>query len=79
MLYREEKPTSGEIVIGGVRVEKLKNRIREEEISILCETNIEELRMKSIALSFVLQGYVYSLPLDLLFINSHEKGKMDFS
>ncbi len=26
MLYREEKPTSGEILIGGVRVEKLKNR-----------------------------------------------------
>ena len=26
MLYREEKPTSGEIVIGGVKVEKLKNR-----------------------------------------------------
>ena len=26
MLYREEKPTSGEILIGGVKVEKLKNR-----------------------------------------------------
>ena len=26
MLYREEKPTQGEIVIGGVRVDKLKNR-----------------------------------------------------
>ena len=26
MLYREEKPTSGQIVIGGVKVEKLKNR-----------------------------------------------------
>ena len=26
MLYREEKPTKGEIVIGGVRVDKLKNR-----------------------------------------------------
>ncbi len=26
MLYREEKPTSGKIVIGGVKVEKLKNR-----------------------------------------------------
>ena len=60
-----------------LKLKKLKNRIREEEISILCETNIEELRMKSIALSFVLQGYVYSLPLDLLFINSHEKGKME--
>lgn len=26
MLYREEKPTAGEIVIGGVRVDKLRNR-----------------------------------------------------
>lgn len=26
MLYREEKPTAGEIIIGGVNVEKLKNR-----------------------------------------------------
>ena len=26
MLYREEKPTSGQILIGGVKVEKLKNR-----------------------------------------------------
>ena len=26
MLYREEKPTSGEILIGGVKVEKLRNR-----------------------------------------------------
>ncbi len=26
MLYREEKPTQGEIVIGGVRVDKLRNR-----------------------------------------------------
>ena len=56
---------------------KLKSRIREEEISIICETNIEELRMKSTALSFVLQGYVYSLPLDLLFRNYYEEGKME--
>ena len=26
MLYREEKPTQGEIIIGGVRVDKLRNR-----------------------------------------------------
>ena len=60
-----------------LKLKKLKERIRDEEVSILCETNIEELRMKSMALSFVLQGYVYSLPLDLLFINSHENGKME--
>ena len=60
-----------------IKLQKLKNRIRDEEVSILCETNIEEIRMKAIALSFVLQGYVYSLPLDLLFINSHENGKME--
>ena len=33
--------------------------------------------MKSTALSFVLQGYVYSLPLDLLFRNYYEEGKME--
>lgn len=60
-----------------LKLKKLKNRIREEEISIFCETNIEELRMKAFALSFVLQGYAYSLPLDLLFVNSHENGKME--
>ena len=60
-----------------LKLKKLKERIRDEEVSILCETNIEELRMKSMALSFVLQGYVYSLRLDLLFINSHENGKME--
>ena len=48
-----------------------------KKANLKCETNIEELRMKAIALSFVLQGYVYSLPLDLLFINSHENGKME--
>lgn len=60
-----------------LKLKKLKKRIREEEISIVCETNIEELRMKGISLSFILQGYVYSLPLDLLFVNSHENGKME--
>ena len=33
--------------------------------------------MKSTALSFILQGYVYSLPLDLLFRNYPEEGKME--
>ena len=60
-----------------LKLKKLKEKIRDEEISILCETNIEELRMKSIALSFVLQGYAYSLPLDMLFVNSKESGKME--
>ena len=59
------------------KTSKLKNRIREEEISIICETNIEELRMKGIALSFVLQGHAYSIPLELLFSNYPEDGKME--
>ena len=56
---------------------KLNSRIRDEEISIICETNIEELRMKGMALSFVLQGYAYSIPLELLFSNYPEEGKME--
>ena len=77
-LQCEEKGKNDEIKSNEeLKQKKLKSRIREEEISIICDTNIEELRMKSIALSFVLQGYVYSLPLDLLFRNYPEEGKME--
>ena len=55
----------------------LRNRIREEEITITCKTNLEELRRKELALSFVLQGYVYSLPLDLLFAQGIKGGEME--
>ena len=45
----------------------LRNRIKEKEISIICKTSEDELQKKNFALSFVLQGYSYSLPLNLLF------------
>ena len=77
-LQCEEKGKNDEIKSNEeLKQKKLKSRIREEEISIICDTNIEELRMKSMALSFVLQGFVYSLPLDLLFRNYPEEGKME--
>ena len=55
----------------------LRNRIREEEITITCKTNVNELIEKDIALSFVLQGFVYSLPLDLLFTYGKKSGEME--
>jgi hypothetical protein len=55
----------------------LRNRIREEEITITCKTNINDLIKKELALSFVLQGYVYSIPLDLLFANGIKSDEME--
>ena len=55
----------------------LRNRIREEEITISCETNLEELKNKNLAFSFVLQGFSYSLPLELLFEDGAKDGEMD--
>ena len=57
--------------------ESLRNRIREEEITITCKTDINELSKINLALSFVLQGYVYSLPLDLLFVQGVKEGEME--
>ena len=57
--------------------ETLRNRIREEEITITCKTNFDELRNKNMALSFILQGYVYSIPLDLLFVQGIKSGEME--
>ena len=57
--------------------DKLRNRIREEEITISCETNKEELKNKNLALSFVLQGNSYSLPLEQLFEDGTKDGEMD--
>ena len=56
----------------------LRNRYREEEITISCETNMEELKKKNLAISFVLQGYSYSLPLEKLFEDGAKNGEMDF-
>ena len=55
----------------------LRNRIREEEITISCETNMEELKKKNLAFSFVLQGVSYSLPLENLFEEGVKDGEMD--
>ena len=55
----------------------LRNRIREEEITITCKTSINDLIKKDLALSFVLQGYVYTIPLDLLFVNGIKSGEME--
>ena len=57
--------------------DKLRNRIREQEITISCETNKEELKNKNLALSFVLQGHSYSLPLEQLFEDGTKEGEMD--
>jgi len=57
--------------------DKLRNRIREEEITISCETNMEELKNKKLALSFVLQGHSYSIPLENLFEDGAKDGEMD--
>ena len=57
--------------------DKLRNRIREQEITISCETNKEELKNKNLALSFVLQGNSYSLPLEQLFEDGTKDGEMD--
>lgn len=57
--------------------DKLRNRIREEEITISCETNMAELKKKKLALSFLLQGHSYSLPLENLFTDGVKDGEMD--
>ena len=48
--------------------DNLRNRIREEEVTITCKATMDEIKEKDLALSFVLQGYSYSLPLELLFV-----------
>ena len=57
--------------------DKLRNRIREEEITITCKTDMDDLKEKDLALSFILQGYSYSLPLELLFIPTSNKDEME--
>ena len=57
--------------------DKLRNRVRDEEITITCKTSLEELKEKDLALSFILQGYSYSLPLELLFVESSNKNEME--
>ena len=53
-----------------------RHRIREEEITIICKTTKEELKNKNLALSFVLQDFAYSLPLENLFEEGNEEDEM---
>ena len=55
----------------------LRNRIREAEVTITCETHVNELKKKALALSFVLQGYSYSLPLEQLFVKTSKGNEME--
>ena len=52
-------------------------KINDEEISIKCKTTPDDLSQKGLSLSFILQGNVYSIPLDTLFSFSNEIGKME--
>ena len=47
---------------------KLRNRIRDKEVIIICKGDMQKIKEKDLALSFVLQGYSYNLPLELLFV-----------
>ena len=57
--------------------DKLRNRIREEEITVTCKADMDEIKEKDLALSFVLQGYAYSLPLELLFTKGSNKNEVE--
>lgn len=59
-----------------INKKELITKFNEEEIDIFCNTTYEELETKKLALSFVLQGNVFSIPLELLFSES-ENGKME--
>ena len=58
--------------------DKLINKYNNEEISIKCKTTQQELIEKSLCLSFILQGNVYSIPLENLFSPSeNDKSLME--
>ena len=43
----------------------------------MCKTSKRELSKKGLSISFVLQGNVYSIPIDTLFSSLEENGKME--
>ena len=55
-----------------------RHRIREEEISIICKTTEKELIDKNMAISFIIQDFSYSLPLESLFEKGEKDGEMNF-
>ena len=54
-----------------------RHRIRDEEITIICKTNKEDLKNKNMALSFILQDFSYSLPFERLFVEGKKEGDMN--
>ena len=56
--------------------EQLINKYNDEEVSIKCEIDEDDLNEIDYCISFVLQGNVYSIPLKNLFSPSEEKDKM---
>ena len=57
--------------------DELINKYNDEEINIKCKTTKEELKQNELCLSFILQGNVYSIPLETLFSPTEEKDKME--
>ena len=57
--------------------DELINKYNDEELNIKCKTTKEELKQKELCLSFILQGNVYSIPLETLFSPTEEKDKME--
>jgi hypothetical protein len=55
----------------------LRHRIRDEEITITCKTTEEELKNKNMAISFLLQDFAYSIPLENLFVKTEKEERME--
>ena len=55
-----------------------RHRMREEEITIICKTTEKELKEKNMAISFIIQDFSYSLPLESLFEKGGKESEMNF-
>ena len=55
---------------------ELIHKYNDEEISITCKTSKNDLVKKDLSLSFILQGNVYSIPLETLFSDTLGEGTM---
>lgn len=55
----------------------LKNIFKQREVTISCKTTRNELIEKCLSLSFILQGHVYSIPLESLFSQTSVNGEME--
>ena len=70
--FKEEKNKSEKVKRGM----ELIHKYNDEEISIICKTSRNDLAKKGLSLSFILQGNIYSIPLETLFSDSLGEGKM---